>query len=154
MPAEAAFASVAAVAVVVGVVGVAGAILLLGEVAVDAGVEDSAVAWLELLSFANGEAIHRRIKNPIRTQVVRFFIGNFEERSGTITPLDVVTAEVMKSGQFKSVKALLCVTNMKAIYAMMPRMATHRMTAMVFIRGFTIFARIILTTVGFSCSAV
>lgn len=56
MPAEAAFSSVAAV------VGVAGAILLLGEVAVDAGVEDSAVAWLELLSFANGEAIHRRIK--------------------------------------------------------------------------------------------
>ncbi|MFC2726128.1 MAG: hypothetical protein ACFN4E_02855 [Corynebacterium matruchotii] len=134
-------------------VGVAGAILLLGEVTVDAGVEDSAVAWLELLSFANGEAIHRRIRNPIRTQVVRFANGNFEEKSEPLTPMDAIV-ELMKSGQFKSVRTLLCVTNMKAIYTMMPRMATHRMTAMVFIRVFTIFTRIILATVGFSCSAV
>ena len=88
MPAEAAFASVAAVAVVAVIVGVAGAILLLGEVAVDAGVEDSAVAWLELLSFTNGEAIHRRIRNPIRTQAVRFANGDSEEKNQAKSPTD------------------------------------------------------------------
>ena len=53
------------------------------------------MSWSVSLSFANGEAIYRRIKNPIKTQPIYCAIGDLRRKIRPRVPLMDRIAKIM-----------------------------------------------------------